>query len=59
MRRLTLIILIIIGAIVISFGTYTILPYFTNTVVDEPLPTVSGQIMKTGAIDYDTSINSN
>jgi hypothetical protein len=37
-----IIILIVIGVIVISFGLYTILPYFTNTVVDEPLPTASG-----------------
>ena len=36
------IILIIVGLIVISFAIYTIVPYFTNTVVDEPLPTASG-----------------
>lgn len=46
MKKKTAIILIIIGVIVISFGLYTILPYFTNTVVDEPLPTASGFILK-------------
>jgi hypothetical protein len=39
------IILIVMGIIVISFGLYTVLPYFTNTVVDEPLPTASGLIL--------------
>ena len=42
MNKKMVVILIIIGIIAISFGLYTILPYFTNTVVDEPLPTVSG-----------------
>lgn len=42
MNMKMVVILIIIGVIVISFGLYTILPYFTNTVVDEPLPTASG-----------------
>ncbi len=42
MNKKMVVILIIIGIIVISFGLYTILPYFTNTVVDEPLPTASG-----------------
>ena len=36
------IILIIVGLIVISFAIYTIVPYFTNTVVDEPFPKASG-----------------
>lgn len=45
------IILIVIGVIVISFGLYTILPYFTNTVVDEPLPTASGLILSTVDIE--------
>lgn len=42
MKKKTAIILIIIGVIAISIGLYTILPLFTNTVVDEPLPTSSG-----------------
>jgi flagellar basal body-associated protein FliL len=42
MKKKTAIILIIIGVIAISIGLYTILPLFTNTVVDEPLPTASG-----------------
>jgi uncharacterized membrane protein HdeD (DUF308 family) len=42
MKKKTAIILIIIGVIAISIGLYTILPLFTNTMVDEPLPTASG-----------------
>ena len=42
MNKKIVIILIIVGLIVISFAIYTIVPYFTNTVVDEPLPTASG-----------------
>lgn len=51
MNKRTVIILIIIGVIVISFGLYTILPYFTNTVVDEPLPATSGINLDTFDID--------
>jgi flagellar basal body-associated protein FliL len=46
MSKKMVVILIIIVVIVISFGLYTILPYFTNTVVDEPLPTASGLNLK-------------
>jgi hypothetical protein len=42
MNQKMIIILIIIGVIVISIGLYTILSLFTNTVIDEPLPTASG-----------------
>ena len=42
MKKTTIILLIIIAVVVISIGLYTILPLFTNTVVDEPLPTASG-----------------
>jgi hypothetical protein len=38
------IIVIIISVVAISIGLYTILPLFTNTIVDEPLPTASGMI---------------
>ena len=51
MNKKTIIILIIIGVIVISFALYTILPLFTNTVVDEPLPTASGLNPITPSID--------
>lgn len=37
-----IIIIIIIAVIAISVGLYAILPLFTNTVVDEPIPTASG-----------------
>lgn len=51
MNKKTLIALIIISIIVISLGVYTILPYFTNTVVDEPFPTASGMTMETDPIN--------
>jgi hypothetical protein len=40
-----IIIVIIIAVVAISIGLYTILPLFTNTVVDEPLPTASEMIL--------------
>jgi hypothetical protein len=39
MGKRKIIIVIIIVVVVISIGLYTVLPLFTNTVVDEPLPT--------------------
>jgi hypothetical protein len=42
MNKKKVIIIIIIAVIAISIGLYTILPLFTNTVIDEPLPTASG-----------------
>jgi len=51
MNKKMVIVLIIIGVIVISFGLYTILPYFTNTVVDEPLPTSFGLNLVMAGID--------
>lgn len=42
MKKKTIIIIIIIAVVAISIGFYTILPLFTTTVVDEPLPTASG-----------------
>jgi len=36
-----IIIIIIIAVVAISIGLYTILPLFTNTIIDEPLPTAS------------------
>jgi hypothetical protein len=55
MNKKMVIILIVIVVIAISFGLYAILPYFTNTVVDEPLPTASGLILS--MIDVDNSLN--
>ncbi|HJR85361.1 MAG TPA: hypothetical protein VJ772_08355 [Nitrososphaeraceae archaeon] len=40
-----IIIVIIIAVVAISIGLYTILPLFTNTVVDEPFPTASEMIL--------------
>jgi hypothetical protein len=39
MKKRTIIIIAIIGAAVIGFGAWTIIPYFTNTTIDEPIPT--------------------
>ena len=47
MKKTTVIIIIIIVVIAISVGLYTILPLFTNTVIDEPLPTASGMMLTT------------
>ncbi len=45
MKKRTIIILVIIAIATISIVLYTILPLFTNTVVDEPLPTTSGMTL--------------
>jgi flagellar basal body-associated protein FliL len=42
MKKKTIVIFIIIAAVAIAIGLYTILPLFTNTPVDGPLPTASG-----------------
>jgi len=42
MNKKKMIIIIIIAVVAISIGLYTIPPLFTNTVVEEPLPTASG-----------------
>lgn len=44
MNKKKIIIMIIIAVVAISIGLYTILPLFTNTIVEEPLPTASGMI---------------
>ena len=44
MNKKKIIIVIILAVIAISIGLYTILPLFTNTIVDEPLPIASGMI---------------
>jgi hypothetical protein len=49
------VILIIIAAVAISIGLYTILPLFTNNVIDEPLPATSG--LNIGALSIDSLIN--
>ena len=48
MSKKKIIIIIVIVVVVISFGLYAVLPLFTNTVVDEPLPTAE---MSLGALD--------
>ena len=45
MKKRTIIILVIIAIAAISIVLYTVLPLFTNTVVDEPLPTTSGMTL--------------
>lgn len=49
MSKKKIIIVIIIAVVAISIGLYTVLPLFTNTVVDEPLPTTAE--MSLGALD--------
>ena len=44
MNKKKIIIVIIIAVVAISIGLYTILPLYTNTIVDEPLPTASEMI---------------
>jgi len=39
MNRGILIIIVAVAAIVIGFIVWAILPYFTNTTIDEPIPT--------------------
>jgi hypothetical protein len=55
MKKTTIIIIIIIAVVAISVGLYTALPLFTNTVVDEPLPTASGLSIAT--LFQETSIH--
>jgi flagellar basal body-associated protein FliL len=46
MNKKKIVIVIILAVVAISIGLYTILPLFTNTMVDEPLPTASGMISR-------------
>jgi hypothetical protein len=39
MNRIILIIILVVAVIAISFSVWAILPYFTNTTIDEPIPT--------------------
>jgi hypothetical protein len=39
LKKISLIVIAIIVAIIIGFAVWTITPYFTNTTIDEPLPT--------------------
>ena len=45
MKKRTIIILVIIAIVAIPIALYTILPLFTNKVVDEPLPIASGMTL--------------
>jgi flagellar basal body-associated protein FliL len=55
MNKKSIVILIIIAAVAISIGLYTIPPLFTNTVIDEPLPATSGLNIR--ALSIDSLIN--
>ena len=50
MKKKTIVIFIIIAVVAITIGLYTILPLFTNTTVDEPLPTASGMSLPAPSI---------
>jgi hypothetical protein len=39
MKRIILIIILVVAVIAISFSVWAIFPYFTNTTIDEPIPT--------------------
>jgi hypothetical protein len=39
MNRIILIIILVVAVIVLSFSAWAILPYFTHTTIDEPIPT--------------------
>ena len=45
MKKRTIIVVVIIAIVAISIALFTILPLFTNKVVDEPLPTASGMTL--------------
>lgn len=55
MKKTTIVIIILVAVIAISVGLYTVLPLFTNTVIDEPLPTASGMILTPS---YSETLNS-
>lgn len=50
MKKKMIVIFTIIAVVAIAIGLYTILPLFTNTTVDEPLPTASGMSLPTPSI---------
>jgi hypothetical protein len=39
LKKRTIIVIAIVAAVIIGFGAWTITPYFTNTTIDEPIPT--------------------
>jgi hypothetical protein len=41
LKKIILIVIVVIAAIAIGFAAWTITPIFTNTTIDEPLPTGS------------------
>ncbi len=59
-KKILLVISIVIAAIVISFGIYTISPLFTSNTVNEPLPTTVASINKNTALhDYQKFVSMN
>ena len=55
MKKTTMIIVIIAVSVIIGFGVWTISPYFTNTTIDEPLPT---GVVFSAQIEMETAIKS-
>jgi hypothetical protein len=53
LKKITRIVIVIASAIIIGFGVWAVTPYFTNTTIDEPLPTslVLPNLMETKIID--------
>jgi hypothetical protein len=44
LKKISLIVIAIIVAIITGFAVWTITPYFTNTTIDEPLPISSLEV---------------
>jgi hypothetical protein len=59
-KKILIVISIVIAAVVIPFGIYTISPLFTSNTVNEPLPTTVASINKNTALhDYQKFVSMN
>ena len=58
-KKILIVINIVVAAIVISFGIYTISPLFTSNTVNEPLPTTASVNKNTALHDYQKFVSMN
>ena len=59
-KKILIVISIVVAAIVIPFGIYTISPLFTSSAVNEPLPiTAAGVNKNTALLDYQKFVSMN
>jgi hypothetical protein len=59
-KKILVVISIVIAAIIIPFGIYTISPLFTSNTVNEPLPTTAAGVNKNTALyDYQKFVSMN